>query len=186
MHSIAPLLVFLFAAGAFAGAAWYARRSSIRLDGRCFDALLAALAPLDVDNLSLVAHHYLDPRPDHTAVEVMEPEAIWRMLGGEAGLKTMRANAALLLALAAHAAQWNESDGPIVAERMRRDAVRLRSAIRQIRIGMLSQMITGHHWVAVPFQLQEAAGAYYLMRQRLLALYETSHVGLLPRVAEAI
>ncbi len=186
MHSIAPLLALLLLAGGLAGAAWYASRASIRLDERPFQALLDALEPLNLKAITQVASVYLEPSRDRAAPEVMEPEAIWHLLGGEAGLKAMRTNADLLLAIAAHSTQWNEEGAPIVAERMRRDAVRLRSAIRQIRIGMLSQMVTGQHWVSVPFQLQEAAGAYYLMRQRLLALYETSHVGLLPRIAEAV
>ncbi len=183
MHSIAPLFLFSLVIAAFAAAAWYARRSLIRLDGRGFETLLAELHPLNLEGVTYVARDYLEPRRGQVA---MEPEVIWRLLGGETGLKQMRANADLLLLIAAHAAQWNEEEGPIVAERMRRDAVRLRSAVRQIRVGMLSQMVTGQHWVSVPFQLQEAAGAYYLMRQRLLALYETSHIALHPRLAQAV
>jgi hypothetical protein len=37
-----------------------------------------------------------------------------------------------------------------------------------------------------PFHVQEAASAYYLMRRRLLALYETSHVGRYSRLAAAL
>ena len=69
---------------------------------------------------------------------------------------------------------------------MRRDGVRLRQAIFRIRFGMMSQMVLGRHLVSVPFQLQEAASAYYLMRQRLLALYESSHVGLYPVLAQSL
>jgi hypothetical protein len=38
----------------------------------------------------------------------------------------------------------------------------------------------------IPFHLHEAASSYYLMRQRLLALYQTSHAGLYPRLAEVL
>jgi hypothetical protein len=38
----------------------------------------------------------------------------------------------------------------------------------------------------IPFYIHEASAAYYLMRQRLLALYETSHAGLLPRLSAAL
>ena len=31
--------------------------------------------------------------------------------------------------------------------------------------------------VSVPFDMQEAASVYYLMRERLLALYGASHIG---------
>ncbi len=183
MHTAAPFLLFLLCIFAFCGAALYARRSTIRLDGRCWDDLLAALEPLDVDGLQCVAKDYLEPQSGQIS---MEPEVIWHLLGGDMGLRRMRSNADLLLSIAAHATQWNEEEGIIVAERMRRDALRLRSAVRQIQWGMMSQIITGHHWISVPFQLQEAASAYYLMRQRLLALYETSHIALLPQLQQAV
>lgn len=183
MHSFVPFSLFLLSICAFAAVAMYARRSSIRLDDRCWDDLLAAVEPLDLDGVQCVARDFLDPQGGQIA---MEPEVIWHMIGGELGLQRMRANATLLLSIAAHATQWNEEEGVIVAERMRRDALRLRSAVRQIQLGMLSQVITGRHWVSVPFQLQEAASAYFLMRQRLLALYETTHIGLLPQLAQAV
>ena len=183
MHSFVPLSLFLLSIFGFAAVALYARRSSIRIDGRSFESLLAAVEPLDLDGLHCVAKDYLEPQRGQIS---MEPEVIWHLLGGDLGLRRMRSNANLLLAFAAHAAAWNEEEGIIVAERMRRDALRLRSAVRQIQFGMFSQIVTGRHWVSVPFQLQEAASAYYLMRQRLLALYETSHVALLPQVAQAI
>ena len=182
MHSIVPFSLFLLAIFGFGGLALYARRSSLHMD-RGLDDLLAELAPVDLTGLHCVAKDYLHPQRDQIS---MEPEVIWNLLGGDLGLRRMRANANLLLALAAHAAHWNEEEGTIVTERMRRDALRLRSAVRQIQLGMLSQLVTGHHWISVPFQLQEAASAYYLMRQRLLALYETSHIALLPQIAQAV
>ncbi len=178
LHIAALLLLFCV----FAAIASYATRRSIRVDGRSWGALVSALQQINLDGLQSVARDYLEPRKGQIA---MEPEVIWQLLGGEQGLNRMRANADLLLAIASHASQWNGEESTVVAERMRRDAVRLRSAVRRIRMGMLSQIVTGRHWVSVPFQLQEAASSYYLMRQRLVALYETSHVGLLPQLLEA-
>jgi hypothetical protein len=40
--------------------------------------------------------------------------------------------------------------------------------------------------VRIPFYLHEAASSYYLMRQRLLALYQTNHAGLYPRLVEVL
>ena len=183
MHTVMPFSLFLIAVTGFGLAALHARKSTIRLGGRRLDVLLASLQPVDLDGVSCVAKDFLEP---HRGQISMQPEVIWHLLGGDLGLRRMRANADLLLAIAALASQWNDEEGIIVTERMRRDALRLRSAVRQIRLGMLSQMVTGHHWVSVPFQLQEAASAYYLMRQRLLALYETSHIALLPQVTQAV
>ena len=183
MHTVMPFSLFLIAVVGFTLAALHARRSSIRLNGRGFSTLLASLEPVDLDGVSCVAKDFLEPQRGQIS---MEPEVIWQMLGGDLGLRRMRTNADLLLAIAAHASQWNDEEGAIVTERMRRDALRLRSAVRQIRLGMLSQLVTGRHWISVPFQLQEAASSYYLMRQRLLALYETSHIALLPQLIQAV
>ena len=183
MHSILPFSLFLLAIFGFAGAALYARRSSVRLDHRSWDALLAAVQTVDRNGISCIARDYIEPRREQLS---MEPEVIWQIVGGSLGLRRMRANADLLLALAAHTERWNMEEGVIVTERMRRDAVRLRSAVRRVELGMLSQLVTGRHWVSVPFQLQEAASAYYLMRQRLIALYEANHVALLPKLLQAV
>ena len=178
-----PFSLFLLAICGLAGAALYARRGSIRLNGGGWETLLAAIQPVDLSGVQCVARDYLEPQRGQTA---MEPDILWHLVGGDLGLRRMRTNSDLLLSIAAHATQWNGEEGVIVAERMRRDALRLRRAVRSIQFGMLSQFVTGHHWISVPFQLQEAASAYYLMRQRLLALYETSHAGLLPQLAQAI
>jgi hypothetical protein len=159
------------------------QRSAIKLNNRSWSELVAELHFVDSRGLILVARDYLDPRKGQID---LQPEEIWTLLGGDQGLRTMLLNADLLVALAAFAQQWNLDESVIVAERMRRDGVRLRKAVRRVQIGMWSQVFTGRHWVEVPFQLQEAASSYYLMRQRLLALYETSHAGLYPQLAKAV
>ena len=131
MHTVIPFSLFLNAVTGFALAALHARKTSIRLNGRGFDALLASLQPIDLDGVSCVAKDFLEP---HRGQISMEPEVIWQLMGGDLGLRRMRVNADLLLAIAAHASQWNDEEGVIVTERMRRDALRLRSALRQIRL----------------------------------------------------
>ena len=159
------------------------QRSAIKLSQRSWEQLVSQLHFVDSRGINLVARDYLDPRKGQIE---LQPDDIWTLVGGDAGLRTMLRNADLLIALAAFAQQWNMDEGVIVAERMRRDGLRLRRAIRRVKMGMWSQVFTGRHWVEVPFQLQEAASAYYLMRQRLLALYETSHMGLHPELAKAL
>lgn len=178
-----PYILLTAVVGGLAVTAVRSHRSALKLDHRSWNELIAELHYVDFRGVSLVARDYLDPRKGQIN---MEPEEIWNLLGGDQGLRTMLRNANQLIALAAFAQQWNLDESVIVAERMRRDGVRLRRAIRRIQMGMFSQVFTGRHWVEVPFQLQEAASAYYLMRQRLLALYETSHVGLYPQLAEAV
>jgi hypothetical protein len=87
-----------------------------------------------------------------------------------------------MLDLAVFVQRWNFEDATVVAEIMRRDAARLQKAITQIEMAMLLRRQS----LRIPFYIHEASAAYYLMRQRLLALYETSHAGLLPRLMQAL
>ncbi|HTV81584.1 MAG TPA: hypothetical protein VME18_02950 [Acidobacteriaceae bacterium] len=91
-----------------------------------------------------------------------------------------------MLLLAAHAQRWNFDEGVIVTERIRRDALRLRQAVRRVEIALMFHSVLRRSATLIPFYLHEAASAYYLMRQRLLALYQTSHAGLYPRLIEVL
>jgi len=116
----------------------------------------------------------------------MEPKQIWESLGGYEGLKRMRQNAEIMLALAAYAQQWNFEEAVIVTERMRMDAASLRRAVRHVELGMLPAQLLPRFTIMLPLHAQEASSAYYLMRQRLLALYETSHICRYPALAAAL
>jgi len=180
---VLPYALLTAVVGGLTVTAVRSQRSAIKLNNRSWSELVEELHFVDSRGLILVARDYLDPRKGQID---LQPEEIWTLLGGDQGLRTMLRNADRLIALAAFAQQWNLDESVIVAERMRRDGMRLRKAVRRVQIGMWSQVFTGRHWVEVPFQLQEAASSYYLMRQRLLALYETSHAGLYPQLAKAV
>jgi hypothetical protein len=169
--------------GALLGIAIWSQAKSRRLDQRSWDELVAALKPIEFDHVSSVALDYLDPRGGQIS---LEPPEMWLMLGGKEGLRHMRENARLMLLLAAHAQQWNFDEGVIVTERMRRDALRLQDSVRRVELALRFHWVMRQSATLIPFHLHEAASAYYLMRQRLLALYETSHSGLYPRLAEAL
>jgi len=130
-----------------------------------------------------VAIDYLTP---HRGQIDMEPKQIWESLGGFEGLKRMRQNAEIMLALAAYAQQWNFEEAVIVTERMRMDAASLRRAVRRVELGMLPGQLLPRFSITLPLNAQEASSSYYLMRQRLLALYETSHVCRYPALAAAL
>jgi hypothetical protein len=145
--------------------------------------IVAELKPLNTDQLASVAIDYLAP---HSGQIDLEPEAIWESLGGYQGLKKMRENAVVMLSLAACAQQWNFTEAVIVTERMRMDAAMLRRALRRVELGLISLRLLRRYQLTIPLHAQEASSAYYLMRQRLLCLYQTSHAGLYPRLAEAL
>jgi hypothetical protein len=144
-----------------------------------WNSLVARLEPLKFADLERIAKAYLEPRGNQLE---LQPQAMWRLLGGPDGLPRLRRNAEVMIDLAVFVQRWNFEDATIVAEIMRRDAARLHKAIHQIEMAMLLRRQS----LRIPFYIHEASAAYYLMRQRLLALYETSHAGLLPRLTQAL
>ena len=147
-----------------------------RLD---WDDLVGRLKPVPFAGVSAIALDYLQPRKGQMRIETDE---LWTLIGGYDGVRRMYDNAGILLALAAYAERWNPGESLIVGERMRRDAVLLRRASQRL----LLRFVLGSDRLRGPFSVQEATSAYYLMRERLLALYETSHAGRYARLAAAL
>ena len=180
------MLVYLLlglVVGGLLTAALKSQRTALRVDRRSWQDLVSQLKRIEFERVSSVARDYLDPREGQIT---LEPTDMWLMLGGREGLRRMRDNAQLMLLLAAHAQRWNFDEGVIVTERMRRDALQLRRAVRHIEFALAFHTVMHRSSTFIPFHLHEAASAYYLMRQRLLALYQTSHAGLYPRLAEVL
>jgi hypothetical protein len=178
-----PYLVFWALLCAFAVAVIANWRSSLRQRQRDWHDLVAGLRPVDFAGVSAVALDYLTP---HRGQIDLEPGEIWEFLGGYEGLRKMRENAEIMLALAAYAQQWNFEEAVIVTERMRHDAASLRRAIHRIELGILPTRLLRRFRLTLPLHAQEASSAYYLMRQRLLSLYETSHGSRYPVLAASL
>ncbi len=168
--SIAVVLVVLCVRGS---------RKKTQLSAASWDELVARLEAVPTEGIARVAADYLQPHSGQVAIETDE---MWRLIGEKEGLRRMKANADVLLALAAFASQWNFQESVIVAERMRRDGLTLRRAVRKLSIGLT----LGNAKATGPFHVQEAASAYWLMRERLLALYQTSHAARYPRLIAAL
>lgn len=141
--------------------------------------LIQMLQPVHFRGLELVARDYIDPQENQLKIE---PGEMWALLGGPEGLKRMKQNAEVMIALAAYASRWNMIESAIVAERMRQDAIMLRRALFRIRV----DAVLHHRPLRFPFYLHQAASSYYLMLRRLLCLYEANHAGLHPRLAAAL
>ena len=94
---------------------------------------------------------YLNPPQQQTAIQ---PRELWKLVGAYDGLRRMRANADLMLVLAAHASDWNFEEATIVGERMRRDALRLRRAVWRIEVGFLPITISRRFYIGTPFHIQ--------------------------------
>ena len=144
-----------------------------------WQTLVAGIQPVDSDKLTALARTYLEPGKDQLGIE---PEEMWVLIGGMDGLSKLRSNSKVMLDLAQHVERWNVDEGRVVAEMMRRDAFRLRQALWRLT----ASLILRHKAFRAPFHLQEASAAYYLMRQRLLGLYENNHAGLYPQLAAVL
>lgn len=162
-----------------AGGLVYTQIHASRLRSTTWEELVSRMEPMHARGLEIVALDNLQPKANQLQ---LEPEHLWGLIGGTEGLRRMRNNADLLIALAAYVQRWNFEEGVIVTERMRHDAVQVKRAIFRIRFEMLIR----RSQLRAPFYIHQAASAYYLMTRRLIALYETSHAGLLPRLAEAL
>jgi hypothetical protein len=177
-----PYLV-LSVSGVLLGALCMLLAQLLQQRQRGWHEIVADLQPLNTEELSVVAIDFLEPHKNQIA---LEPEAIWDSLGGYRGLRKMRENSESMLALAACAQQWNFTEAVIVTERMRMDAAQLRRAVRRVELGLIPARLLMHYRLTIPLHAQEATSAYYLMRQRLLCLYQTSHAGLYPKLAQAL
>jgi hypothetical protein len=174
------LLAVLFAVFVFLALGLVRTQVSARRLGEMnWDALLSKLKPVDTDAITAVAVEHLNPG---SSAAGMKPDDIWNLIGRAEGLSRMRANSDVLIALATYAQRWNVDEGLIVAEQMRRDGMALRRAVVGIGLGMTC----GYGKRRVSSYVHEAASAYYLMRLRLLALYETSHAARYPSLAAAL
>lgn len=144
-----------------------------------WDQLLGRVEHMDVDGLRQIADCYLDPTTEQLRIE---PGVMWSTVGGLAGICRLEENARAMLDLAMYAERWHDLNGPVISELLRRDAARIRKAVRKIQFSML----TRRGLVYIGFELQEAIASYCLMRARLLGMYGECHAGLLPRLAEAV
>jgi len=150
-----------------------------RLSGDNWEALVARIQPVPFEDLEKVALDHLQPQGSQLLIE---PEELWKLVGGFDGLKRMRQNADLIIQLAAHVRRWNFDESVVVAERIRQDTVMLKRALFKIQIQMLFSMRKLH----VPFYVHQAASSYYLMTRRVLALYQTNQFVLYPRLTEVL
>jgi hypothetical protein len=177
-------LTILFLAGLI-GASWRLLRTRRRREEASWDELLGKLLPVSRVGIQEVAAAFLDPSGQELdprrAGRHLETRDIWDFIGGIEGVKWMRQNAEVLIDLARYVRRWNP-EAAVVAEQLRLDAREIKSALSRIewarRRGQLA--------ASFPIQASRAAAAYYLMTQRVCALYEVSQEGLLERLKAAI
>ncbi|HEY6847092.1 MAG TPA: hypothetical protein VI320_12830 [Terracidiphilus sp.] len=173
------IFLFIVLSVALTGAGIYAYRSMRRLVDADWDTLVARIQPVPFESLETVALDNLQPGPRQLQ---LDPDEIWKLVGGLDGLKRMNHNADLMIQLAAYVRVWNFDEAVIVAERIRQDAIILKRALHRIKL----QGVFRAYRLRMPFYAHQGASAYYLMTRRLLALYETNQYILYPRLAAVL
>ena len=144
-----------------------------------WDDLVAQLQDLNTAGLKEISDCYLHPGKSQLRIE---PGVMWDTVGGLAGVQKLNRNSQIMLNLAMYAERWNDTNGRVLSEIMRRDALRIRTSVQRIELAMLSQ----RGLVYLGLELQEAIASYCLMRARLLGMYEECHSGLFPRLVAAL
>jgi len=163
------------------GLAWifYIQYQQHKLRSAEWEDIVSQIQPMHEKGLAIVAKDHLDPKGRELR---LEPADIWQLLGGREGLERMRKNADLFVCLAAYVQRWNFEEAVIVAERIRQDSIIVKRAIFRIRLQMMLKAGSPR----IPFHVQQAAASYYLMTQRLLALYETCQYVRYPALVAAM
>jgi hypothetical protein len=144
-----------------------------------WDTLLDRVERVDLNGIRAIADCYLQPDRDQLRIE---PNEMWALLGGLEGVNRLRRNAAVMLDLAVYAQRWNDTEGAVISEMIRRDSIRLNRAVTRIQL----TFFFGLGFVRAPFHVQEAAASYYLIRSRLLGVYQNSHIALVLRLEAAL
>lgn len=172
-------LVFLTVVSFGIAVYFFASQKKAKFAGVSWEQLVSQIEEVPIQGVARIATDYLQPCKGQLSIST---EELWELIGGEKGLQRMSANGDVLIALAAFAGQWNPEESAIVWERMRRDGLTLRRAVRRLSFRLTRESSKS----AGPFNVQEAAGVYWLMRERLLKLYQTSHAARYPPLSWAL
>jgi diphthamide synthase (EF-2-diphthine--ammonia ligase) len=139
-----------------------------------WEALLENLTAIDRDEVDRVALDAIEPsgqrRTDRLARE-LEPDEIWKRLGGLDGVKRLELNSRVLVEMAAYL-QRSYPEAATIAEELRLQAKELELYVGRLRMADEQGSLEFH----IATYAQNAAIAYYLMEQRLQALCQRANV----------
>jgi hypothetical protein len=137
-----------------------------------WDELLKRLAPLDHENIERIATDpAAQPDQDIQCVETMNPQDIWRLLGGMRGIEVMEKNCSVLVDLVFYVQQWYP-EALLIAEQLRLNAREVEWHIGRLKATAKS----GRPPAAAAEYLQQAVAIYFQMTREVLALYEQANL----------
>jgi hypothetical protein len=139
-----------------------------------WDALLESLTAIDrqgVDTVALDAIESSGQRRSDKLARELDPNEIWKLLGGLDGVKRLESNSRVLVEMAAYL-QRSHPEAAAVAEELRLHAKELELHVGRLRMADEQGSLEFH----IPTYAQNAAVAYYLMEQRLQALCQQTNM----------
>jgi hypothetical protein len=139
-----------------------------------WDALLESLIAIDrqgIDTVALDAIESSGQRRSDKLARELDPNEIWKLLGGLDGVQRLESNSRVLVEMAAYL-QRSHSEAAAVAEELRLHAKELELQVGRLRMANEQGSLEFH----IPTYAQNAAVAYYLMEQRLQALCRQTNV----------
>ncbi len=178
---LVAVAIFLATLVAIAGRAY--RRAS-KSSGKDWKLLLKRLTVVDRSSIAEVALDLIDEsgnQRNDAGSAVLDPEQIWKLVGGLKGLEVLEANCAVLIDLAFYVQQWYP-EALVIAEQLRLSAREIEWHVGRLK----DAQKTGKLESAFPMYAQRAVATYYLMTRRLLALYEQENLAMLADLEKAI
>jgi hypothetical protein len=175
--------VAIFIVALISIAAYYYLRSQ-NSSQKNWERLLKRLTALDRSSIAEVALDIIDEsgqrRKDETSA-VLQPQQIWKLIGGLEGIEALEANCAVLVDLAFYVQQWYPEALP-VAEKLRLSAREIEWHVGRLK----SAQQTGKLESAFTMYAQPAVATYYLMTRQVLALYEEGNLAMLSELRNAL
>ena len=170
LYFVVVLVVVLAVLGTAVAYYYLRHRRTQRFPYGNWESLLARLSPVDRDKIALISqtllHEPESPRIDEDDSD-LDAAQIWSLIGGLTGLEAMERNCAVLVDLAFYVQQWYP-EASVVAELLRLNAREVQWHVGRLK----SAAQTGKLEIFFSDYAQPAIKTYYLMTQRVLALYE--------------
>jgi hypothetical protein len=181
------IISFLSAVLAFAtlliGAVWYYYRSR-QTPERNWETLLSRLLPVDRRSVEKIALDAIDEaggrRQDEHAMD-LEPEEVWRLIGGLKGVEALEHNSGVLIDMAFFVEGWYP-EALQTAEELRLSAREIEWHVERLR----SASENGKVEASIHSNAQNAVASYYMMTRNLLALYHRGNFKMLSDLQKTI
>jgi hypothetical protein len=161
--------VVIFMAALITISAYYYKRAH-RAKKTTWEQLMERLILVDRQKIDKIALDAIDdsgqPRRDEHAKE-LEASQIWQLVGGLKGVEALEHNSKIFIDMAAYLQQWHP-DAATIAEDLRMSAREIEWNVERLRAGAQTEKPE----ISFRCYAQNAAASYYIMRRRLLMLYE--------------